>query len=42
MVDNYLAVAYFGQSKNDIEKEHLENRQFLIDKGVFDPKSVGG
>ena len=42
MVDNYLAVAYFGQSKKDIEKEHLENRQFLIDKGVFDPKSVGG
>ena len=40
MVDNYLAVAYFGQSKEDIEKEHMENRQTLIDKGVFDPSLI--
>ena len=40
MVDNYLAVAYFGQSKEDIEKEHMENRQLLIDKGIFEPSKV--
>lgn len=30
MVKNYLAVAYFGQSKDDIEAEHLVNRDKLI------------
>ena len=31
MVKNYLAVAYFGQSKDDIEAEHLVNRDKLIE-----------
>ena len=31
MVKRYLAVKYYGQSKKDIEEEHLLNRQKLID-----------
>ena len=38
MIENFLAVAYFGQSKDDIEEEHLVNRQKLIDLGLFVPK----
>ena len=38
MVKNYLAVAYFGQSKDDVEEEHLINRQKLIELGKFTPQ----
>jgi|TARA_X000001316_G_C908227_1_gene24283 micrococcal nuclease len=38
MVKNYLAVAYFGQSKDDVEAEHLINRQKLIELGKFTPQ----
>ena len=38
MVKNYLAVAYFGQSKDDVEAEHLVNRQKLIELGKFTPQ----
>mgnify|MGYP003120971216 FL=1 len=34
MIEKYLAVAYFGQSKNEIETEHLKNRDILIKKGL--------
>jgi len=37
MIENYLAVAYFGQSKDDLEAEHLINRKKLIEMGVFTP-----
>ena len=37
MIDANLAVGYFGQSKDEAEKEHLENRQILIDNGLFEP-----
>ena len=37
MVDNHHAVKYFGQSKEDVEQEHLKNRQILIDNGTFEP-----
>ena len=37
MIDKHLAVKYFGQSKEDIESEHLINRQKLIDLGLFNP-----
>ena len=37
MVDENHAVKYEGQSKDDIKKEHLVNREKLIEKGVFDP-----
>ena len=36
MVDNHHAVKYFGQSKDDIEEEHLKNRQILIDNGILE------
>ena len=29
MIENHLAVAYFGQSKDDIEEEHLRNRDLV-------------
>lgn len=29
MVDNHFAVAYNGQSKDDIRNEHLKNREFV-------------
>ena len=29
MVEEHLAVPYFGQSKEEIEQEHLENRKIL-------------
>ena len=37
MIANYLAVAYFGQSKDDIELEHLINRKTLIELGKHTP-----
>ena len=37
MIENYLAVAYHGQSKDDVEAEHLINRNKLIELGVFTP-----
>jgi len=37
LINNYLAVAYFGQSKDDIEAEHLVNRDKLIELGKFEP-----
>jgi micrococcal nuclease len=40
LIDNFLAVEYYGQSKEEIEKEHIVNRQTLIAKGLFDPNSV--
>jgi hypothetical protein len=33
MIEENLAVEYFGQSKIDIEKEHLMNRVKLNNKG---------
>jgi len=35
MVDENYAVAYYGQSKEDIEKEHLKNREILINNGLL-------
>ena len=29
MIDHHLAVEYHGQSKDDIEEEHLENRKLV-------------
>ena len=37
MIDNHHAAAYFGQSKDDIEKEHTKNRTKLIKLGLFQP-----
>ena len=38
MIENSLAVAYFGQSKDDVEAEHLINREKLIEQGLFTPE----
>jgi len=38
LIANHLAVAYFGQSKKEIEDEHLQNRQKLIDLNIFKPE----
>ena len=32
LIDNKYAVAYFGQSKDDIEKAHLANRKILQER----------
>jgi micrococcal nuclease len=37
MIAKNLAVAYHGQSKADIEVEHLKNRQILIQAGAYIP-----
>jgi|TARA_R100001530_G_scaffold136211_1_gene115817 micrococcal nuclease len=36
MVQEHYAVAYTGQSKDDIADAHLENKKKLIEKGVLD------
>ena len=40
MIENSLAVAYFGQSKDDVEAEHLINRTKLIEQGLFNPEEI--
>jgi endonuclease YncB( thermonuclease family) len=40
MVDENHVVKYEGQSKDDIKKEHLVNREKLIQKGLFNPDEV--
>ena len=40
MIHGFYAVAYNGQSKEEIEEEHIKNRQTLIAKGWFDPDSI--
>ena len=35
MVDKHIAVGYNGQSKDDVEAEHLANRQHLIENGTI-------
>ena len=37
MIKDHHAVAYFGQSKQDVEKEHKENRSKLINLVIFVP-----
>ena len=34
MIVKKLAVKYFGQSKDDIEEEHLKNREYLYEQGL--------
>ena len=37
MVEQHHAVSYYGQSKDDISKLHLINREALINSGQFEP-----
>jgi len=36
MIENHHAVKYFGQSKDDLKKEHLKNREILINSGLLE------
>mgnify|MGYP003655380149 CR=1 FL=1 len=38
LVENNYAVAYHGQSKEDVEEEHQINRTKLIERGLFTPE----
>jgi len=37
MINDHMAVAYHGQSKDDIELQHLANRELLIEAGLHTP-----
>ena len=37
MINDHMAVAYHGQSKDDIELQHLANREILIEAGLHTP-----
>jgi micrococcal nuclease len=37
MIAKHLAVAYHGQSKTDVEAEHLQNKKILVEQGVYIP-----
>lgn len=34
MIRDYMAVPYFGQSKEDIQEQHMKNRESLKEKGI--------
>jgi micrococcal nuclease len=36
MIREHLAVAYHGQSKKDIEDEHLRNRELILSEGKYE------
>jgi micrococcal nuclease len=40
LVENNYAVAYHGQSKEDVEEEHQINRTKLIEQGLFNPGEI--
>ena len=40
MIDNYHAVPYFGQSKDDTKKGHMWNREMLITEGIIYTKRL--
>ena len=40
LVENNYAVAYYGQSKEDVEEEHQLNRTKLIEQGLFNPEEI--
>ena len=40
MIKECLAVEYYGQSKDDIEKQHMLNREVLIEKRLFNPDEI--
>jgi len=33
MIERFIGVAYFGQSKDAVVKQHLENRAILVEQG---------
>tara|TARA_R100000781_G_scaffold1799_2_gene3066 strand:+ start:16726 stop:17148 length:423 start_codon:yes stop_codon:yes gene_type:complete len=39
MVLNHYAVKYYGQSKKEIAEQHLNNKELLIQAGLYEVKS---
>lgn len=37
LLEEHLAVKYYGQSKSEIKQQHLNNRDILITEGIFIP-----
>lgn len=37
LLEEHLAVKYYGQSKSEIKQQHLSNRDILITEGIFIP-----
>ena len=37
MISKHLGVAYYGQSKEAIEAEHLKNKEILINNNAYQP-----
>tara|TARA_B100000900_G_C20304626_1_gene603624 strand:- start:264 stop:698 length:435 start_codon:yes stop_codon:yes gene_type:complete len=42
MVDKHIAVGYSGQSKDDVEAEHLANREHLLENGTINRDDITG
>ena len=40
LVANNYAVKYYGQNKQEVAIVHAENREKLIERGVFDPDMI--
>lgn len=36
LIEEHLAVPYHGQNKSEIHKEHLKNREWLLNHGIVD------
>jgi hypothetical protein len=36
LIDENLAVRYYGQSKSDVVEAHIKNREILITKGLVE------
>ena len=34
MINEHIGVAYHGQSKDDVEEEHLKNRKYLVENNI--------
>tara|TARA_B100000287_G_scaffold298688_1_gene281879 strand:+ start:1912 stop:2379 length:468 start_codon:yes stop_codon:yes gene_type:complete len=41
MIDEGYGVAYYGQNKDEIEAEHLKNRERLINEGIVVERNKG-
>ena len=37
LLENHLAVHYYGQSKEEVKQQHLDNRNILITENRFSP-----
>ena len=40
LLENNLAVSYYGQSKEEIKQQHLDNREILVTEKRFTPDEI--